>query len=116
MIGMIAGVSAGALIFLVLCFFVWRKLQNKHTLEVQKQAHDHEVQIEESRNRGAMIRLAETPQGLRALQLLGGQIGNGGPTNRLAIGDGNGPYAGGGGGRVFDVSLSQVSNYEILGV
>jgi len=117
MIGMIVGVSAGTLIFSVLCFFVWRRLQNKHTLEVQKQTHDHDIEMEELRNRSAMIRLAETPQGLRLLEYLnnGGQIGNGGATNRLAIA-GNGPHGGGGSGHVFDVSLSQVSNYEILGV
>jgi len=69
--------------------------------------------MEESRNRGAMLRLAETPQGLRALQYLGAG-GNGGTTNRLAIGPGNGPHAGGSGGRVFDVSLHQVPYYETL--
>jgi len=115
MIGMIVGVAAGSLLFLALCYLIWRKIQNKHTLDVQQREHDHEFKMVESRNRSAMLSLANTPEGLRALQNLGvGQIG--GATNRLAIGAGEGPHAGGGGGRIFDVSLSQVPYYEILGV
>jgi len=70
--------------------------------------------MEETRNRGIMLRLAETPQGLRALQLMGVGGQTGGP-NRLAIGGSNGPHAGGIGSRVYDVSLSLVSNHKILG-
>lgn len=114
MIGIIVGVSVGCLIFLVLCILIWRKFQNKHALEVQKRTHDHEFEMQESRNRGEMLRLADTPQGLRAVQLLMGLEGqNGQAANRLALGPGNGPHGGGGGGRVVDVSPSQSLSHII---
>lgn len=115
MIGMIVGVSVGFLIFVVICFLIWRKLQNNHALDLQKRDHAHDYEMQESRNRGVMLRLADSQEGLRALQLLG-VGGNGGTANRLAIGPGNGPHAGGGGGRVFEVSLSRISNYDMPGV
>ena len=70
--------------------------------------------MEDTRNRGVMLRLAETPQGLRLLQLMGEGGQTRGP-NRLTIGGSNGPHGYGIGGREYDVSLSQVSNYKILG-
>lgn len=95
---MIVGVAAGTLILLGILIFIWRMRQNKHDLEVQKNNNAHELQVVEMNSHTSLFRLAETPQGQR---LLAGFL-EGGP-NRLAIGAGTGPYAGGSGGRVFDV-------------
>jgi len=112
---MIVGVSAGSLLILVVSFLIWREIQNKHALEVQKRDHNHEVEMVESRNRGMALLLAETPEGRNTLRILG-VGGYGRQTNTLAIGNGNGPHAGGSGGLDFDVSMNQISNYNMLGV
>jgi hypothetical protein len=97
MIGMITGVAAGIIILLGLGFLLWRRLQNKH-----------EIKMGDVTNRNSQLRLIEA--GVIPGRFAGRQIGNG-STNRLAIG--NGPYAGGSGGRVYDVSLSLIPYYKL---
>lgn len=105
---MIVGVATGTVILLGLGLFLWRMLQNRHALEVQRSTQNHEFEMEGLRNDGSMLRLAESQEGLMFLRNLyvGRQIGGGGAANRLQIGLPNEPHAGGGGGRVYDVSLS----------
>jgi hypothetical protein len=105
MIAMIVGVAAGVLVLLGIFIFVARQLRQKHKFKMQKSRQEHDFELQESSNRGAMLRLADTPQGLRALELMGAGRQIGGRTNRAAIT--TGPYGGGGGrGQVFEaVSL-----------